>query len=57
MSAKNLIALASSKGYAIGRNKPGQYRYGFHDNGTQVEKSFNGTWAQFVKFVKELPSR
>lgn len=57
MSAAKLIELATKKGYAIGRNKPGQYRYGFHDNGTQVEKAFDGTWSEFVKFVKELPIR
>jgi len=55
MNAQQLIEIASVKGYAIGRNRPGEYRYGWVENGSQIEKSFVGKWNEFVKFVKTLP--
>ena len=57
MSAKKLIDLAKSKGYAVGRNRPGVYRYAFVESGGVVENSFEGGWSDFVRFVKGLPSR
>lgn len=50
MSAENLIKLAASKGYSIGRAKSGVYYYGAGAN----TQHFTGSWPAFVAFVKAL---
>lgn len=52
MSAQNLISLASSKGYRIGRKHSGVYYYGAWNTELSF---FKGTWSEFVGFVKSLP--
>ena len=54
MSAKELIELAAKHGYAVGRNKPGIYRYAKTENGAHIERDFYGTWAEFCAFFKKL---
>ena len=54
MNARNLITLAESKGYSVGRNHPGQYRYANTEGGKHVERTFDGKWHQFVAFMRAL---
>lgn len=50
MTAQKLIELAASKGYRIGRAKPGVYYYG----SGATEQTFVGSWSEFVKLVQTL---
>lgn len=54
MSAKDLIQMASKNGYSVGRNHSKSYRYGHTVDDKHVEREFNGTWAEFCKFMKSL---
>jgi hypothetical protein len=50
VNANELISLAISKGFSIGRYKKGIYY--ITKNGK--DEYFNGTWSQFVKYVKAI---
>lgn len=56
MSAKDLIKMATSKGYSVGRNHSNSYRYGATENGKHVEREFVGKWSDFCKFMKGICS-
>jgi hypothetical protein len=54
MSAKELIEMANKAGYAVGRNRAGEYRYATNEGGQHVERQFVGKWADFCKFMEGL---
>lgn len=54
MNAKQLIEVAAKNGYAVGRNRSGEYRYAKNVNGVHTEYVFTGGWHQFVRFMNSL---
>ena len=53
MSAKQLIELAKSKGYSVGR----LYARNYYVNWDTDSEKFVGAWHEFVKHVRGLPNR
>ncbi len=55
MTANDLIKLAKKKGYQIEWGGYLQYYYSWKSKmGRTHEREFNGTFQEFVKFIKEL---
>lgn len=54
MKASDLISLAAAKGYGISRTSSNHYQTHCVVNGIHITKDFFGTWADFVKHIKNL---
>jgi len=56
MNALKLIEIARAKGYSISRVSASLYQTHETFQGKHLTKDFHGTFAQFAKHVKALPT-